>query len=122
MGPDKASKGSTELPAGALGTSTSMITAEDVAKMLGISRGAVYDLAAPKGPIPCVRLGRRCMRFNRADIEAHILACTYTTAAPKLNLKMSTRPVVKLQVSNPLNCFEKLGIRVKPRANSKAKP
>ena len=47
-----------------------MITAEEVAEMLGISRGAVYDLAAPKGPIPCVRFGRRCIRFKREDIQA----------------------------------------------------
>jgi hypothetical protein len=36
-----------------------MNTAEDVAEMLGISCGAVYDLVAPKGSIPCVRFGRR---------------------------------------------------------------
>ena len=41
MGTNKASKVSTGLPAGALGTSTSMITADAVAKMLGTSRGAV---------------------------------------------------------------------------------
>lgn len=38
-----------------------IITAEEVAKMLDIGRGAEYDLAAPKGSIPCVRLGHRCI-------------------------------------------------------------
>ena len=47
-----------------------MIDADEVAKMLGISRSAVYDLAAPKGPIPCARFGRRMIRFNVEDIEA----------------------------------------------------
>ncbi|WP_426196213.1 helix-turn-helix transcriptional regulator [Massilia sp. DWR3-1-1] len=97
------------------------ITAEEVAEMLCISRGAVYDLAAPKGPIPCVRLGRRLIRFKVADVLAHIVACTHSQAAPRINLKMSTRPVVKLQVSNPLNCFERLGIKVKPKLKSKPK-
>jgi len=34
-----------------------MITADEVAEMLGIIRCAVYDLAAREGPIPYVRLG-----------------------------------------------------------------
>jgi hypothetical protein len=29
-----------------------VITADEVAKILGIRRGAVYDLAAPRGPSP----------------------------------------------------------------------
>lgn len=91
-----------------------MITAKDVAKMLGISRGAVYDLAAPRGPIPCVRLGPRCMRFNVADIEAHILACTHSQAAPKITLKMPTKPV-QIKVREPMNCFEQLGIVTRPK-------
>lgn len=54
-----------------------MITAEEVAKMLGISRSAVYDLAAPRGPIPCVRIGRLCVRFSPADVEAFVQNCTH---------------------------------------------
>lgn len=95
-----------------------MITAEEVAEMLGISRGAVYDLAAPKGPIPCVRLGRRLIRFKVADVQAHIVACTQSQAAPKFSMKLSRTPV-KVTVSNPLNCFERLGVKVKPRLKPK---
>jgi len=91
-----------------------MITAGEVATLLGVSRGTVYDLAAPKGPIPCVRLGLRCIRFNRPDIEAHILACTHSQEAPKFKLKTSARPV-KLKISEPLNCFEKRGLKVRPK-------
>lgn len=68
MGSDKAGSRRTELRRGAEGEAASMIAAEEVAEMLGISRGAVYDLAAPKGPIPCVRFGRLCIRFKREDV------------------------------------------------------
>ncbi|WP_426195107.1 helix-turn-helix domain-containing protein [Massilia sp. DWR3-1-1] len=95
-----------------------MITAEDVATMLGISRGAVYDLAAPKGPLPCVGLGRRLVRFKVADVEALILACTHSQMAPKFNMKISRTPV-KLTVSEPLNCFERRGMKPKPKLKPK---
>lgn len=79
MGTNKASKVSTGLPAGALGTSTSMITASAVAKMLGISRGAVYDLVLPKAPRPVCGLGGAVyayigLKAKRTSSPAHI--CT----------------------------------------------
>lgn len=91
-----------------------MITAGEVAKILGVSRSAVYDLAAPKGPIPCVRLGRRCLRFNLADVETHIQKCTHTQDNTPLNVKASTK-TLKVTVSEPQNCFERLGIVPKPK-------
>ena len=79
-----------------------MITAEEVADMLGINRGAVYDLAAPKGPLPCVRLGRRCIRFNREDVQAHIEACRHTQVPmPSIRSAAFGRPTVKLEVIAP---------------------
>jgi len=82
--------------------------------MLGISRGAVYDLAAPKGPIPCMRYGRRCIRFSREDVQAHIENCRHTQAVLPVLGKVSIRNV-KITVSEPLNCFERLGLKVKPK-------
>lgn len=91
-----------------------MITADEVAKLLGISRGAVYDLAAPKGPIPCVRFGRRCVRFNRVDMLTHIEACRHIQAVMPTIEKAKMRRVV-LRVSEPLNCFDRLGVKTKPK-------
>lgn len=91
-----------------------MITAEAVAKMPGVSRGTVYDLAAPKGPIPCVRLGRRCLRFHLADVETHIQKCTHTKDATLFSVKVSTK-AFKVTVSEPQNCSERLGIVPKPK-------
>lgn len=95
-----------------------MIDADEVAKMLGISRGAVYDLAAPKGPIPCARFGRRCIRFNAEDVEAfkqrHMVS-------PVIPHPVTKPPMVtkRLVVSDPLklNCFQRLGLdtRQKPK-------
>ena len=49
-----------------------MLTASEVAEMLAIDRRTVYDLAAPLGPIPCYRMGPRCIRFELTDINAYI--------------------------------------------------
>ena len=43
------------------------MTADQVAATLGISARKVYDLAAPAGPLPCTRIGRRVV-FDEADI------------------------------------------------------
>ena len=52
-----------------------LITAEDVAPILKVKAGTVYD-AASRGLIPCVRLwkGRRksLLRFRRSEIEKFI--------------------------------------------------
>ena len=56
-----------------------MLTAAEVAEILAIDRRTVYDLAAPLGPIPCYRMGRRCIRFERTDIDVYI---EHTRAIP----------------------------------------
>ena len=43
------------------------MTADQVAATLGISARKVYDLAAPAGPLPCTRIGRRVV-FDEADV------------------------------------------------------
>jgi excisionase family DNA binding protein len=45
----------------------SILTAGDVASLLGIPKRSVYDYAA-RGLIPSVRLGRH-VRFLRSDVE-----------------------------------------------------
>lgn len=100
-----------------------MIDADEVAKILGISRGAVYDLAAPRGPLPCARFGRRCIRFNAEDVEAFKNQCMVDQARPKLDLKLP-RPTVRLEIEVPgerKNCFQRRGIPTKPKLSSKRK-
>ena len=94
-----------------------MIAADEVAEMLGISRGAVYDLAAPKGPIPCVRLGRRCIRFNLDDVQAHIEACRHTQVQmPSIRGAAFGRPMVKLEISDPEKFIQQYRMKTKAKA------
>lgn len=46
------------------------MTAAEVALVLGLSKGGVYELAR-RGELPCSRLGRS-VRFLRDDIEARL--------------------------------------------------
>ena len=48
-----------------------LLTAEEVAELLRVRPRWVYD-AARRGEIPCVRLGRRYVRFERSVIEAWV--------------------------------------------------
>lgn len=94
--------------------------ADEVAKMLGISRGTVYDLAAPKGPIPCARFGSRCIRFNIEDIEAFKQLHMQSQAIPH---RVTKPPTItrRLEVSDPLelNCFEQRGLVLKEKPKRK---
>jgi hypothetical protein len=40
-------------------TETLTVSARDAAKALGISTRHLYAMTAPRGPIPCIKLGRR---------------------------------------------------------------
>lgn len=98
-----------------------LITAEAAAKILGVSRGAVYDLAAPKGPIPCVRLGRRCIRFNQEDVEAHVRKCLHTLI--KITIAGDIRSTKSLTVNafERQSYFQRIGIAPKPKTSTSKK-
>ena len=69
-----------------------MLTAQQVADALGLSRRAVYDLA-DAGLLPCYRMGvgRGALRFDPADVEAYRAACRSTaTNAPADGCSNST--------------------------------
>ena len=44
----------------------------DAAKALGISQRLLWSLSAPRGPIPCTRIGSRggCVLYRVADLDA----------------------------------------------------
>jgi hypothetical protein len=44
----------------------------EAARLLSLSPGGLRKLTAPNGPIPVVRIGRRCVRYCRRDLEAVI--------------------------------------------------
>lgn len=49
-----------------------LIPAKDVAKkVLSVSEKTLWSWTAPRGPIPCVRIGRRVL-YHIADLERFI--------------------------------------------------
>jgi excisionase family DNA binding protein len=55
-----------------------LLTANDVADLLGVSRKRIYDLVATcqpgfSRPLPAVSFGVRGLRFVPADVEAWVL-------------------------------------------------
>jgi hypothetical protein len=82
----------------------------------------MYDLTAPKGPLPCYRYGRKCIRFLEADLLTYQNAHRREQEIVQLHLK-DPQPIPKLKVrdTEPLNCFEQLGIKIKPKLSEQRK-
>jgi excisionase family DNA binding protein len=89
-----------------------LITAKEAADIMGISVGAVYDRAAPRGSLPCYRFGG-ALRFDPADVDAYMQSCR---CEPVARIKMSwPLSVQNLKALLPgeyslLKCFRKDGL------------
>jgi hypothetical protein len=75
------------------------MNAKQAAAILGISSRGLYALAAPYGPIPCYRIGRRIV-FNEADVVA------FKESQKVTQVKLETRipgpmPPIRLKASDP---------------------
>lgn len=94
-----------------------LLKAKDAAKVLGVSMTHIYSLAAPKGPIPCYRIGRS-VNFDMRDLTAYLESCR-CDPLPKLDLKVSLRSSPRIKVTDPAGeselekYFRKMGL--KPR-------
>lgn len=88
------------------------MNAAQAASMLGVSARHVYDLAAPAGPIPCTRIGRRVV-FDEADILQFKAKCRCAAAASPA--RAAFRPAVAPAGARPLlqAVFRRLGIKPK---------
>lgn len=100
-----------------------MIKVKEAAKQLNISPRAMYDLAAPEGPIPCHRVGRtgRTVRFEQSDIDSYKQSCRYTTtknqdAGASRLIASSTENDSALQ-----SFFRKAGLKPKLKPTTKKK-
>jgi excisionase family DNA binding protein len=50
-----------------------LMNIREAAAFLGVSCGTLYHwVASPQRGVPCVRLGRRCLRFRRSDLDRWI--------------------------------------------------
>lgn len=80
-----------------------MLTAEQAALQLGISKNALYGLAAPRGPIPCYRLSPRSIRFKEEDIQEYEQSCRCTSIKKEIggylnSVRLSTASDTGLQI------------------------
>ena len=60
-----------------------LLTAQEASKYLRVCERTVYNLSAPRGPLACVRIGRRVL-YSPADLAAFIeasRACAQTGAS-----------------------------------------
>ncbi len=98
-----------------------MLTAQEAAKLLGVSKRMMYDLAAPHGPVPCTRYSTKYVRFKQEDIKDYEKSCQYTSTKPQIV------GVSHLTASSPAgesglqNFFRKAGLEPKRKPMIKKK-
>ena len=91
-------------------------TVKKAAEYLGVSSRMVYQLAAPNGPIPCYRIGRRVV-FDITDVQAFKQSSHVDPIEEKRTRLKSTHFSVPSSESGLLATFARLGI--KPRLSIK---
>lgn len=85
-----------------------MLSVTEAAKRLGVASRTVYDLAAPAGPIPCHRIGRRIV-FSEDDLEEYIQSCRYTEIKREVATFLSSTVALKAEGSALERYFRKHG-------------
>ena len=79
----------------------SLLDVRGAAALLGISPGTLYHWLS-EGRVPCVRLGSRCVRFKRTDLEAWVSQKTVGTNEMQTARRNSTfRGVPKSPPESP---------------------
>lgn len=62
------------------GQGQNLLTSEKASEYLAISERKLWGLTAPRGPLPCVKLGRS-IRYKLKDLDAYINAQRVTAVA-----------------------------------------
>ena len=88
------------------------MTAEEAAAFLQVSKRQVYTLAAPQGPIPCVRIGKRVI-FDEPDLLEFKLSCRSTRTKKEAATFSSSRAVSVGSASVLQKHFQKRGLAPK---------
>jgi excisionase family DNA binding protein len=64
----------------------------EAAAFLGVSCGTLYHwVAAPQRGVPCVRLGRRCLRFRQSALERWIAEHSLGDSRAAVNERSSSK-------------------------------
>lgn len=85
----------------------------EASELLGVSKAMIYKLAAPNGPIPCTRIGKRVI-FDESDVSAYKASCRVEhVSMPPLRLRInearSQRPPGALSLEET---FTRMGIKM----------
>jgi len=107
-----------------------MLNAAQAAEVLGISSRNVYSQAAPAGPIPCYRIGKR-VSFDERELQEYKASCRCVQF--KMPTPTLSRTMPKIKVRTPWlepgeseleKTYRKLGItpRRTPSTGRKPKP
>ncbi|MBC7202546.1 MAG: helix-turn-helix domain-containing protein [Pusillimonas sp.] len=88
------------------------IPPDQAARILGVSRSKIYALAAPAGPIPCIRIGRRVI-FDMNDLMEYRALCRYTEKRQAVVSSLNSTAPLKAVGSGLENVFRKLGVKPK---------
>jgi hypothetical protein len=48
------------------------VTRREAAEMLSVSERTLWGATSPRGPIPCVRIGRRCIRYPVKGLKDYL--------------------------------------------------
>lgn len=89
------------------------LTVKAASELLGVAPRTMYSLAAPAGPLPCYRVGRRVI-FERDDILEFKASCRSTVIRKAVSLSLSSVAVSKAGASGLKSAFLALGIKPKP--------
>ena len=89
------------------------MNAKEAAETLGVSDRQVYALAAPAGPIPCYRIGKRII-FDQSDVLEYRKSCQFTEIKSAVASYSTSRAPLKGKESGLQKAFRALGINPKP--------
>lgn len=89
-----------------------MLSVPEAARELGVSPRTVYDLAAPGGPIPCHRVGRRIL-FSPEDLSEYLQSCRYTETKRAVASSLNSTVSLKGSGSALEKLFQSRGVKPK---------
>ncbi|OZI26670.1 hypothetical protein CAL26_04940 [Bordetella genomosp. 9] len=96
-----------------------ILTPADVAERLQISPSKARQLAAPGGPIPCIRIGR-LIRFDSTDIYEYEQSCRSITIKSEVDIVLSSTDLYREEESELQSYFQRDG-RKRRRTSSTRK-
>ena len=94
-----------------------LVSVSEAANLLGVSRGMVYGLAAPHGPIPCYRIGKRII-FDWAALEDYKISCQFTETKNTVVSSINSGALSTAKDSGLSDVFRSYGVKPKLTAST----